>query len=262
MLSSIPTIVWVYNRVGKSGSSALHPLLSAWCHALEWHPQKTSSWRAFSRDSAALAQRSDGLHGMIARLRAANTSQPCRVLWGHFAWTPPPDDRVRYINMVRDPVTRWLSLRNYFATFTEPHLRSPLDGPACLRRFAEHGNASRACVGGARDAHMADYFYPSEGELQRCDVALVLDKRYSFVAALERQRTDVPRLLEHMGVGERRAHAWSTRGLPRANPTPLSAHAMHGLDAAEREILTAELRCDLSLYGGVLARAEVGLTQI
>ena len=237
--------VWVYNRVGKSGSSSLHPLLSSNCLALEVPTTRF----VFGYDLPSMQRRRQLLRKMVSQLRSMNTTRPCRVLWGHFTYATPPDERVRYINMIREPVERWRSLRNFYAIHfaSHPVSTATINASACLRQHAAHSNASRACVA-AEDSHMADVLFPTAEESRRCNVSNLM-QRYTFIATLERERAHVPQLLRLLGLTDLAANLSNrSEALPHLYRTRLVPQSMRRVDETERQILEGELECDRRVY--------------
>lgn len=216
---------------------------------------------AFGRDVLRARKRRRLLSAMVRELRAMNTSSPCRLLWGHFTYAPPPDERVRYVNMVREPVARWRSLRDFYLQHSPAHpvTRATLNASACLLRHAANANASRACVA-AEDAHMADVLFATVAESRACDLRSLFG-RYRFIAALEEQAAHVPHMLRLLGLsGLATGLANRTDVLPHLYRTKRGPHSMRSVGEAERRVLEAELACDVRLYRAVRSqplRAEL-----
>jgi len=236
--------VLLYNRVGKAGSTSLRELLSSICLVKDYK---------FGGDVA--------LADAVRRLRALPLSgQPCRVLFGHGRYTPPPPGAY-YFNLIRQPVARWLSLRDFWFSnhdmWSGRHRTAP-NATSCILRAA-HGAAAKTCVA-AHDFAMSHNFFSRE-ELPSCDVELALS-RFELVLTLEHSESMLHHLLSLLIRGApnrtaaaedvvRRVRRFESKWRSNGTKVVESKYARTKLDAATEAELVASLRCDAALYDAV-----------
>lgn len=286
--------IWVYNRVGKTGSESLLELLKQHCLVETvgyWAPGGIQqNVFGFDNETARSAVLIRSIHAMRLR-RAIGTVSQCRVVFGHFPYVPLPAGlNARYINMVREPLARWQSLHAFYKSHhwcltpsedsrcsRDNGRRTYPDANQCVLAYASRGappadiatapgfppsagTAVRACVS-ARDAMMSDYFFRAGEEQDVCDTRL-LANRYGIITVLERSAEDLPRLLRLLHNG---SDAGADRAvLPHRNRTPPPSDVPPqgvGLSAEARAVIARELWCDYKIYGAVLAGGRAGAAQ-
>lgn len=275
--------VWLYNRVGKTGSESLLAVLSRHCTLRQLSGPSADGveervWQ-FDNASARLVVIGAGLEE-IRRIQTLHpTRRTCRVLAGHFRWLPVPARMcTRFVSSVREPLARWRSLHNFYHSHGwctmppgrciadygrstsrnvsrcilahEAQAKLNLPVPTAPGYAPSDSTAARACVS-ARDAMQADYFFQRDTEQATCEVGLI-ERRYAMVTVLERLR-DVPRLLALMLNGTSQRSVPHIQRLPRINRTPPRFSIMWEQEPLVQQVLLRELDCDMRLYDAVIA---------
>jgi len=160
----------VYNRVGKCGSSSILQLLRQNCHVTEAklpHP--------FNVNNESV----NTLKAIVETAQKKPVTRKCNVVVGHFLYIPL--ENVKYMNILCNPVKRWMSLHNFYLHSPIPFKRSKISLEYCPYTT----NITRKCVG-AEDSHITDYFGTTNYE----DIF----HRYAFLETLEDVREDLSSL--------------------------------------------------------------------
>ena len=222
---------FVYNRVGKAGSSSVVAWLRRWCKVKE---VKVKS--AFSADASV---RRTALMEDLAKLQRKRVS-PCNVLAGHFRYVALPN--ASYINVLRHPIDRWLSMRDFYVRMGYGKTSWPISNLThCLEHFAPSANTTTSCLPAA-DAQQAAYFFESDEERDACDVRAV-SLRYSFLTTLD-QILALPRLKTHLTLTshDNSIFPWELNSM-----RPKKERA-NRLLPVHRTLLAKELACDFALF--------------
>ncbi len=174
--------ILLYNRVGKCGSTSLEKLLEQLCHVVPF---------TFDGDAIKLRRAVD----LLRAVPTAMHSQPCRILFGHGRYTPNPP-HTAYINLVREPLSRWLSLHDFYASTGLKGAYGRLTPPNATKCIlaASPGTAAGACVG-AWDSSISKYMLTAEEEAGgQCNVTVALS-RFELLLTLEQSSALLPHLL-------------------------------------------------------------------
>jgi len=243
----------LYNRVGKCGSTSFEKLLEQLCHVVPY---------TFD-GSATKLQRAVNL---LRAVPTAMHSQPCRVLFGHGRYTPPPP-HTSYINLVREPLSRWLSLYDFYAStgLKGDHGQpTPRNATKCILA-ALPGTAAGACVG-AWDYSISKYMLTPEEEARgQCNVALALS-RFDLLLTLEQSSALMPHLLSLLvpappagsSEGEDEVatnmlldgvERYIAQGVP---PAVLSHYKRSSLADEATLLLSSSLACDFAIYDAIV----------
>ena len=253
--------VFVYNRVGKTGSSSMLSLLTSLCLCREftlpgdWHYWAFDSGDA-SSDQTTLRQHH--LHQAVRSLAATRTEKPCRVLFAHFQWTPLPlASGAAYINWLRNPVARWESIHGFYVQnrwgVTRPDYGrwTARNASACLLEPRSVPNASRACVC-ARDAKQADYFFSKREQLE-CPVQTMLPQ-YAFLGVIEKSAALLPKMLAVLVANASNASSrldFGSSALRLSHRRRTPAAYKERLSPMAEAVLKHELACDKQLWDAV-----------
>lgn len=216
--------VIIYNRIGKCGSSSILQILKHECLIKE---VKIPSAFAPNNTSRKVLKKA------VEDLRKTNTKK-CRVVIGHFQYIHLEASDVKYMNIICEPLKRWISLHNFYLYSPIPFRRKRIS----LNNCHTVKNITRGCVA-AEDSHISDYF-------GTCDV-FKLRKMYDFLEPLELLQNDLKSL--YMFITNNK---WSaSKKLVLKNNTTNRVYVNNTIKAQIQQ----ELKCDIMLWNWVYSQS-------